>query len=74
MTDRSAKVRDAFAQLERVRGNLSEAEFAQLVAHMLSMVDRLEGIDAQARGRNMPRPGTLPGAEQHGFRHDRSGD
>jgi hypothetical protein len=60
MTEHSAQLRAAFAaRLERVRGTLSDAEFAQLVADMVSMAQRLEEIDARALGEPTPIPGTI---------------
>ena len=61
MTDQSEQLRAAFAaRVERVRGNLSDAEFAQLVADMVRTAQRLEEIDARTMGRPTPVPGTLP--------------
>lgn len=61
MESRSEQLRAAFsARLERVRGTMSDADFAQLAADMVSTAQRLEEIDARQMGRKTPIPGTLP--------------
>ena len=61
MNSRSEQLRAAFsARLERVRGNMSDADFAQLVADMVSTAQRFEEIDARELGSKTPLPGTLP--------------
>jgi hypothetical protein len=65
MNDRAEQLRAAFAaRLERVRGNLSDGEFAQLVADMVATAQRLEEIDARAIGRKTPLPDMIPVAKE----------
>jgi hypothetical protein len=61
MTTRSEQLREAFAvRLGRVRGNMTDSEFANLVADMVSTAQRLEEIEARELGRKTPIPGTIP--------------
>lgn len=53
MNARSEQLRAAFAaRLERVRGNMTDSEFAHLVADMMSTAQRREEIDAREMGPN----------------------
>ena len=61
MTERSEQLRAAFdARVERVRGNMTDREFADLVADMVSTAQRLEEIDAREMGCKTPIPGAIP--------------
>lgn len=54
-------------RLQRVRGNMSDSEFAALVDDIAHMAARLEEIDARALQRRTPLPGTLkPPADAKG--------
>jgi len=57
LTDRSEQLRAAFAaRLERVRGQMTDGEFARLVADMVSTAARLEEINAREMGTTGPMP------------------
>ena len=57
MTNHSEQLRAAFAaRLQRVRGTMTDADFAQLVADMVSTAQRLEEIEARSVGRKTPLP------------------
>ena len=52
MQDRLTELKDAFtARLARVRGTMSDAEFASLVDDITRTAARLEEIDARQLGR-----------------------
>jgi hypothetical protein len=54
MTERSEQLCAAFAaRLQRVRGNLTDDEFAQLVSDVLSTAQRFEEIEARGMGRQL---------------------
>jgi hypothetical protein len=54
-SDRSRHKRVAIAErLERVRGNLTDAEFAQLVEDVARTAERFDEIDALDRARMTP--------------------
>jgi hypothetical protein len=51
MTRRSEQLRAALAaRLERVRGDMSDAEFAQLIEDVIRTTQRFEEIDAREKG------------------------
>lgn len=61
MTDRSEQLRDAFtARLDRVRGTMTDSEFTNLVADMVSTAQRFEEIDEREQGRKTAIPDTIP--------------
>jgi len=61
MSDRFERFSAAIAErLERVRGGMTDAEFARLVADVAEVARRFEEIDARERGRSTPMPGTVP--------------
>jgi len=65
MSERSEQLRDELAgRLERVRGDLTEDQFARLVADVVSTAQRFEEIDARERQRKTPVPGALPVARE----------
>ena len=48
------------ARLDRVRGNLTDEEFAGLVAKVTRTALRFEELEARDRSRPTPTPGSLP--------------
>lgn len=60
MSEATEQLKAALVErLQRVRGNMSDSEFAALVDDIAHMAARLEEIDARALARRTPLPGTL---------------
>ncbi|HUQ79678.1 MAG TPA: hypothetical protein VM076_01000 [Gemmatimonadaceae bacterium] len=61
VSDHTKRLRAALAaRLERVRGNMSDADFTRLVADITRTAQRFEEIEARERSAPTPLPGTLP--------------
>lgn len=54
------------ARLPRVRRNLTDAEFAHLVAGIAMTAERFEEIEGRSTGRRTPFPGSQPAFKEPG--------